>query len=258
MQDIVLELVKQVKDFYKDYEDFDGLDSFEEFVEEARKNGLFDKYFSFIKPYLDNPEILDYINSNTITSEEDLVNTILTISFLFPKSFFYELIKKCHDKIDDFLNYIIINTKEDIDILLSLGYTDKEIISAEGYMVPESITKSIVESSTDPTLVKYLLDNEIENFEIFDLEEFKKIVSFIIIGGYSEKGTKLPYVYRYVYSSKQCLRKDYKEKVLSNPLKDDDYIKLLDFRSDFTFRYFDEKKNNHRRKGNRIIFEIER
>ena len=85
------------------------------------------------------------------------------------------------------------------------------------------------------------------------LEEFKKIVSFIIIGGYSEKGTKLPYVYRYVYSSKQCLRKDYKEKVLSNPLKDDDYIKLLDFRSDFSFRYFDEKKNNHRRKGNRII-----
>ena len=174
MQDIVLELVKKVKDFYKDYEDFDGLDSFEEFVEKARKNGLFDKYFSFIKPYLDNPEILDYINSNTITSEEDLVNTILTISFLFPKSFFYELIKKCHDKIDDFLNYIIIDTKEDIDILLSLGYTDKEIISAEGYMVPESITKSIVESSTDPTLVKYLLDNEIEKCTFLVVEELKK------------------------------------------------------------------------------------
>ena len=159
-----------------------------------------------------------------------------------------ELLNKYMEKKINPYNYKLKKKELENDIELLSDELEQLEVRLENYK----------DSKTDLENLFFTIDNEIENFEIFDLEEFKKIVSFIIIGGYSEKGTKLPYVYRYVYSSKQCLRKDYKEKVLSNPLKDDDYIKLLDFRSDFTFRYFDEKKNNHRRKGNRIIFEIER
>lgn len=114
------------------------------------------------------------------------------------------------------------------------------------------------DSNSDLESIFFVIDNEIKDFDKFDLEVFRKLVSFVIVGGYSEKGTKLPYVFRYVYSSKKSLRKDYREKINNNPLKDDSYIKLLDFKSDFQIKFYDDDKKVRTRKGNRIIFEIER
>ena len=181
----------------------------------------------------------------------------------------------------DKLNNQIRKAKNKRDILLSSNvellnkYMDKKINPYDYMIQKEDLEKKIEtftneiekleermdyykESNKDLEDIFFTIDNEIDDFEKFNQEIFKKIVSFVIVGGYSEKGTKLPYVFRYIYSSKKSIRRDYKEKAMNNQLKDDSYIKLLDFRSNLQIKFYDDNRNIQRRKGNRIIFEIER
>ena len=93
----------------------------------------------------------------------------------------------------------------------------------------------------------------------FDECLFNELISFVIVGGHDESGNhKTPYTIRFIYSNKNQLLNDLKETVLNNPLSKDSFIKLLDFNSEINIRYFDKNHTMKIKKGNRVIFEIER
>ena len=104
-----------------------------------------------------------------------------------------------------------------------------------------------------------VIDNNFNSFEEFDLNLYKLLVKVTIIGGYSEKGTSLPHMIRFIYSDKKAIFDENLIDVVSKlHLPTDKTYKILDFINHYDYYTIDTFGKRSKRKHSRVTFEIER
>ena len=174
MNDLIKEIIDKTTKITEIISEYDSLNDLLKLYTNGTTSKLFEENYSFIKPYLDDPKLIDAFDPSNFSSTEKYVEILSTVSYLFPKSFTYKIIEKYKSKDNNIINYIFIMSKEDIDFLLSIGYTDKEIISQEGYIADTSTTKYLLSISTSEDFYDYLKENQLDKCPFIVIDELKK------------------------------------------------------------------------------------
>ena len=160
--DIVQELLTQIKfisNFFENIIPEAEDESFISLLISGKLDFLYDKYFSFINDYIDDPKLIEILDPDKL-DETELESIYSTISYLFPKDFYHKLISTYHNN-PKVINSILIYSKEDIDFLKSLGYSEENIISAHGYEAPKEVTEYLYSLRNDESFYNYLLENHL-------------------------------------------------------------------------------------------------
>ena len=173
--DIVQELLTQIKfisNFFENIIPEAEDESFISLLISGKLDFLYDKYFSFINDYIDDPKLIEILDPDKL-DETELESIYSTISYLFPKDFYHKLISTYHNN-PKVINSILIYSKEDIDFLKSLGYSEENIISAHGYEAPKEVTEYLYSLRNDESFYNYLLENHLNKCLFIVINELKK------------------------------------------------------------------------------------
>jgi len=173
--DIVQKLLEQIKEISNN---FDKLipdaenESFLSLLQSGKLSFLYDKYFSSIIDNIDDQKLIELLDPDKL-SETELESIYSTISYLFPKDFYHKLISTYHNK-KDIINNVLIYSKEDIDFLRSLGYSEESIISSHGYEGTREVTEYLYSFRNDESFYNYLLENHLDKCLFIVINELKK------------------------------------------------------------------------------------
>ena len=144
----------------------------------ARREEIFNKYFSFISDYISDPAFIPSLKLEEL-SEEELPINLLFIQLFFPKRIYHDIFKYYKDKIDIIFDYSLISSKEDVDFYMSMGYTIDEITRTQCFYPKEELMKYVVSFKTtngviDKEFYDYIINNHIDGCLFLVLEELKK------------------------------------------------------------------------------------
>ena len=97
-----------------------------------------------------------------------------------------------------------------------------------------------------------IVDDDSKILESFDEEVFDGLVDYVIIGGYDESSNIDSFMIRFIcktnFSNKLFNDEDKQKVINSNKIPSEDYVLLLDFKSDQHFYYFDRVNGKREKK----------
>ena len=164
--------INEIWGSYFDLDDFFYQDN------SAKIEEIFNKYFSFLNENLSDPSFIPSLKLDEL-SKKEILDIIPALQLFFPKKIYYEIFKYYKEKIDNLFDLSIINTKDDIDFYMSMGYTIDNIIRSQTFYPKEEIMKYVVLFKTtagviDKDFYDYIINNRTNVCLFLVLEELRK------------------------------------------------------------------------------------